>query len=261
MRKMLDKNIKYLTLFLLLITVFYSCKKEEKVNLVKYDFPEDKQVGYYEYIVNEVKDTILEGNFTIYNYEGKKISSGTNKNGKIAGQSTFYYDNGNIESINNRDNNQLDIDIVYYYRNGKVKRYSMFDELGNLTFFIYFDKQGNPKNYKGNCVVERYQYKIKYAEEFKIKSNQYLIVGDTLKYKYIVANIPNSKRSFKIENLSVDTLKVKRIIKKRHPIYIDVQEVLTKKGINRIQATAQYEFNDSKETVIKYTTFFEVKVN
>ncbi|MEO8235527.1 MAG: hypothetical protein ABI549_08955 [Flavobacterium sp.] len=227
---------------------------------MKTDFPEDKQVAYSEYIINEEKDTILEGNSTVYNYDGIKISSGTYKKGEIVGKTTFYYDNGNIKSINNRDNNQLDIDIVYYYRNGKVERYSMFDELENLAFFIKFDEQGNPKNYKGNCVIERYQYKIKYAEEFKTKINQHLKVGDTLKYKYIVANIPYTKRSFKIENLSVDNSKVKRIIKKRQPIYIDVQEVLTKKGINRIRATAQYEFNDTKETVIKYTTFFDVNV-
>ncbi|MDA6072186.1 hypothetical protein NJT12_21390 [Flavobacterium sp. AC] len=59
-------------------------------------------------------------------------------------------------------------------------------------------------------------------------------VGDTVKYHYLVANVPYAKRNFKIENTDADNTKVKRTLKKTSQIGIDVKEVLIKSGINTI---------------------------
>lgn len=87
-----------------------------------------------------------------------------------------------------------------------------------------------------------------------------LKVGDTLKYGYIIANIPNTKRSFKIENLGIDNSKVKRTQKHILPAEIDVEEVLTKKGKNTIRSIARYEFKDNITPVYNDTLIFHVNV-
>ncbi len=260
MTKKLKNNIrKGLTLFLLLGILFYSCKKEETVNVLKTYFPKDKQIVFSEYIIKN-GDTIMDGKYTVCKYNGKKIKSGRYKNGKSIGPLIFYYDNGKIESIDNRYNNKFR-EVIFNYRNGEVERYELYDDYGNLNFIINFNEQGNVENYKGYPVMEIYQYKIANKEQFKTNINQYLKVGDILKYQYLVANIPNAKRNFNIELVGSDNATIKRTITKKPPVRIDAEEILTKKGINKIKAVVEYKFNDNKKTVIKDSIFFEVKVN
>ena len=73
-------------------------------------------------------------------------------------------------------------------------------------------------------------------------------------------SIPNTKRPFKIENLSIDDAKVKRTIIKKEPTSIIVKEVLTKKGLNRIRAVTRYTFNDKVTPVKNDTVYFDVNV-
>lgn len=251
---------KYIVLFFLLGIVFYSCKKEdEKRGVLKTYFPKDKEILISGFIIKN-RDTILDGKYIVCKYNGAKIKSGTYKNGKSAGPIIFYFDNGNIESIDNRNNNKF-IDALFNYRTGKIERYILYDDFGRSSFIVFFDEQSNVKSYEGFPLLEIYQYKISHKEEFKIKINQYLHVGDTLKYQYIIANIPTAKRNFKIENLSVENTKVKRTFRKTSQVGIHVQEILTKKGINKIRAVVNYEFNDKEKTVINDTISFVVKVN
>lgn len=126
---------------------------------------------------------------------------------------------------------------------------------------ISFDEYGNVKNYKGYPLMEIYQYKISNKEQFKTKTNQMLKIGDLLKYQYLIANIPTTKRIFKIENIGLDNTRVQRAIRQNPPIGIDVEEILTQKGINTIRAIVQYKFNDKKKTVINDTVSFEVEVH
>ena len=145
------------------------------------------------------------------------------------------------------------------YPSGKIMRYSSYDDLGKQTFIILFDEKGNVENYKGFPLLETYQNKISQGRRLKENVKQHLKVGDTLKYHYLVANLPNAKRNFKIEN--VDHKKAKRTLKKVSKIGIDVKEVLVKRGINTIEAVVTYDFNDKEKTSITYTEIFEVQVD
>ena len=80
-------------------------------------------------------------------------------------------------------------------------------------------------------------------------------------HQYIVANIPNAKRSFNIENISIDKAKVKRTITQKPPTTIEVKEILIKKGKNPIRAVVKYEFKDKIIPAIKDTVSFNVEVN
>jgi hypothetical protein len=77
----------------------------------------------------------------------------------------------------------------------------------------------------------------------------------------VLANIPSAKRSFKIENVGIDNSKIKRIMKQVPATEIDVEEVLTKKGINTIRAIVQYKFDDKVTPVLTDTISFDVNVN
>ncbi|OXG09578.1 hypothetical protein BC749_1011064 [Flavobacterium araucananum] len=147
------------------------------------------------------------------------------------------------------------------FPSGKIMRYTSYDDLGIQAFTVLFDEKGNVENFKGYPLIETYQNQISRKRRLKQDVKQYLKVGDTLKYHYLIANVPNAKRNFKIENTDVDDTKVKRIVKKTSKIGIDVKEVLTKKGINTIEAVLNYEFNDKEKTSITYTEIFEVEVH
>ena len=255
------KIIKYVTFLLSISTLLFSCKEDNrnKKGIYKTDFPEDKQVMFSEYIIKN-GDSILDGNYTVYNYERKKIRSGRYKNGKAIGAVIYYYDNGNIESIDHRNNDKF-IDATFNYKNGKIERYIFYDDFGNTSFIIRFDEQSNITSYDGYPIFEIYQYKIANKEKFKTKINQHLKVGDTLKQEYLIANIPNTNRSFQVRNLDVDNAKVKRIFKKTSHLGYEVKEVLTQKGINKMQAIVRYEFRDKQKTIITDTLSFKVTVN
>jgi antitoxin component YwqK of YwqJK toxin-antitoxin module len=252
---------KYPIIYLLfIILIFYSCKKENgQRGVLKTYFPKDNQIVLSEYIIKN-DDTIINGKYTVYKYSGEKIKSGIYKNGKKTGPTTFYYDNGNIECISTSKDDKP-IETIYNYRNGKIERYLFYDDFGKTAFIIYFDEFGNVDKYKGYPIIETYQYKIANEEQFKTNINQYLKVGDILKYQYLVANIPNAKRSFKVENISTKGTKSNKKITEKSLIESDIEEVLTTKGINKIKALVKYEFKNKQKTVISDTLSFQVEVH
>ncbi|WP_243396853.1 toxin-antitoxin system YwqK family antitoxin [Flavobacterium pectinovorum] len=249
----------FIVVILVLVVLLFFFKNEEVHILKKYDV-KTKQTTTLEYIIKD-KDTIFQGKFICYNEKGNKTYEGVFVNGHIKGKTIHYYDNGNIESIDYIKNSKVTEESTYNYPSGKVMKYLMYDDFGILDFLIRYDESTNVKSYEGLPLIEIYQYKIANKEQFKIKINQYLKVGDTLKHQYFIANIPNAKRNFKIENLDVDNKKVKRTFKKTSQTGIDVKEILTKKGINTIRAIVKYEFNDKEKTVINDTISFKVMVD
>lgn len=240
-----------------LIFIFYF--REEKVYTSKEYNSTGQLIGVNEYVIRN-NDTILHGKFERYNDRGIIISKGQFLEGHVYGKCSYYYNNGKIEELHFRKNKDITLESTFYNPKGFIEKYIVYDYLGNYFFTIYFDEKGVTK-YDGYFQIETYQYKYANKARFNITEDQNLKVGDTLKYSYIVANIPNAKRSFTIENVGVDNAKVKRITKKIEPCQLDVKEVLTKKGKNTIRSIVKYEFNDKVTPVFTDTLSFEVNVN
>mgnify|MGYP003531598839 FL=1 len=263
-RKMkVNNKIKIILVFLIIVIigliVFYKFFKAEKVYVFKEFNSTGQLIGTKEYVLRD-GNAIIHGKFIDYNIKGIKISDGQFVNGHIYGKTSYYYDNGKIEEVHFRKNKETTLESTFYNANGFVEKYVVYDDLGNSSFIVNFDKKG-VTDYSGHFQIETYQYKFANKAEFNIKENQNLKIGDKLKYSYIVANIPNAKRSFKIENISVDNSKVKRTIKKVEPCQLDVEEVLIKKGKNTIRSIVRYEFNDKVTPVFTDTLSFDVNVN
>lgn len=263
-RKIMTKKVRIILLVVVVIfvgfiaTYFYT--KDEKVNTIKTYNSETKVTNLLHYVIRE-GDTIIHGKSIYYNQKGDKINQNNWVNGKIKGESISYYENGNIESITYMKSSEIRIEAIWNYSNGNIERYIMYDDIGDPAFIMFFDEQGNVKNYDGLPLIETFQYKIAHKKQFKIKTNQYLKIGDTLKYKYLIANIPKAHRNFKIKLLDSGNKKIKRIITKIPPIEINVNEILTKKGVNTFRATVEYKFDDKYKTVINDTISFDVEVH
>ncbi|MBS7229920.1 hypothetical protein KHA90_02690 [Flavobacterium psychroterrae] len=161
--------------------------------------------------------------------------------------------------LSNHQENKLLEEKIDNFPSGKIMRYTSYDDLGVQAYTILFDENENVVNFKGYPLIETYQNNISKKRRLKQEVNQYLKVGDTLKYHYLIANVPNAKRIFKIEN--ENNKKAKRTLKNTSQIGIDVKEVLVKKGINTIEAVLTYEFTDKEKTSVTYTEIFEVIVN
>ncbi|MEP6803759.1 MAG: hypothetical protein ABI892_04490 [Flavobacterium sp.] len=252
-------KITLILITLIGLAIIIGCNKKE-VRFLKSYYPDRKVKDISQYIIRN-GDTVFEGEFIQYNTKGNKIAEGKFLNGHINGKSIYYFDNGIIESIHYRKNGEITEESTYNYPNGKVTKYLMYDDFGILDFLIRYDELGNMKSYEGLPLIEIYQYKIANKEQFKTKIKQHLKVGDTLKQQYLIANIPNAKRTLKIENQGVDNTKVNRTIKKISQTGIEVKEILIKKGINKIRTIVKYEFNDKGKSVINDTVSFEVEVH
>jgi hypothetical protein len=259
---MLNKKSKWLILSVVsfgVIVFFYYYTGEKKQILKRYD-PKNKVTHIFEYKIED-GDTILHGKSTKYNENGKLIAEGNFVNGQTYGKWHYYYDNGNIEAIHFRTKNEANAESIWNYPDGKVERYVLFDEYKNPVFLVRYDKQGGVKSYEGLPLIETYQFKIARKEKFKTDFIQYLKVGDTLKYKYLIANLPNAKRDFRIELLGSSNSNIKRKIEINPPSVLNVAEVVTKKGINSIKAIVKYKFDDIEKTIICDTITFDVEVH
>lgn len=248
------------SVILLGLIVFLYCFKVEKTQTLKRYYPDSKETYIHEYIIRN-GDTILQGKVNIFNEKGIKVAEGNLINNVTKGKFIYYYESGKIESIKYVIDNKKNAEILWNYPSGKIKEYILFDDTGNAPFIIKYNENGVVASYKGTPSFEFYQYKFANKEQFNIKEDQYLKVGDTLKYKYLIANIPNTERILKIENLSVDNSKVKRLHKQINLCQLDVEEILTKKGKNTIRAVTQYRFKDNVTSTIKDTTFFDVEIH
>jgi hypothetical protein len=243
-------------LFGLMVLFFYF--KDEKVYISEEHSPTGKLISTNEYVIRN-GNTIMHGKFVNYNEKGIKIAEGQFVDGHINGKSVYYYDNGKLETIQFKKG-KITLESTSYNQNGLIEKYIVCDDFGKSVFTIYFDEKGVTR-YDGNFQIETYQYKFAHKKQFNIVQDQHLKVGDVLKYSYIIANIPNTKRSFKIENLSVDNSKTKRVLRHIEPCQLDVEEILTKKGKNTIRSIVRYEFRDKVNPVFIDTISFDVHVN
>ncbi len=261
MKKKLNYKVIFIVLTILIFGVIIAlCFFESKKNYVLKEYsPSGKLIGTNEYILRN-GDTIMQGKFVNYNEKGIKISEGQFTENEPNGICSYYYDNGKIKSVYYRKSSKILLESTFYNLNGLLEKYAMYDEFGKEAFIINFDEKGATK-YNGYLQLETYQYKFSHKKQFNIKEDQNLKVGDKLKYSYLVANIPNAKCSFKIENISIDNSKAKRTLKHVPPTRIDVEEVLTKKGKNTIRSIVRYEFKDKVTPVFIDTLSFDVNVN
>lgn len=257
------RNKVVITLVILTITslgVLFFCFKNEKIQVLKEYNSKTEETSEYEYFLRN-GDTILEGKYIHYNREGKKVAEGSYVNNHLKGKFITYFDNGRIETLQYVVKGKINAENTEYHSNGKIKRYIMFDPLGLEAFIARYDEKGTIKTYDGYPLMENYQYRIANKKQFGSTGDKFLKKSDTLKYKYLIANIPNTKRSFKIENIGLDNSTIKRVSKQVSPTQVDINEVLIKKGINTIRATVQYKFNDKVTTIINDTITFQVEVH
>lgn len=232
--------------------------KNESVHVFKQYSTSGKLLKTHEYII-KYGDTILQGKFMNYNESGVKIAEGQYVNNEPNGICSYYYDNGKIESIFYRKNSKIDFEAYYYNHDGKIRKYVMCNDKGEPKFIIDFDGK-KVKKYDGYALYPLNQYKIEKDKIYKIYTQDTLKVGDVIKYDYLLANIPNAEKTFKIETDGLDNSKAKRTITKEVPTRIVVKEILTKKGLNRIKAITQYTFNDNVTHVKNDTVSFDVNV-
>lgn len=259
------KNKYKVALLIVFITIIglivfnKSSSNNKKVHILNEYNSAGQLTGFNEYVIRN-GDTILNGKFIKYNDEGIKIAEGQFENNEPIGICSYYYDNGKIKSVYYRKNSSINLECTYYDQKGLINKYILCDSVGKTAFIIKFEDKV-VKMYDGYSVWPVSQYKLINKKQVKIKTKDVLKVGDTIRYNFLLANIPNAKRSFKIENSACDNTKSKRIIKSKLPAEIIVEEVLTKKGLNRIKAITQYTFNDNVTQVKNDTVSFDVYVN
>ncbi|MFC4478389.1 hypothetical protein [Flavobacterium chungangensis] len=246
-----------LAVLLCLIVLFFYFK-DEKVYTFKEYSPSGKLIGTNEYVIRN-GNSIQHGKFVNYNERGIKIAEGNFVNNEPNGKSIYYFDNGKIESVHYRKNSKVTEESIFYNSDGLIRKYIMYNDIGEAKFIIDFDGK-TVKKYDGYATYPVNQYKIEKEKKYEIHTRDTLKVGDVIKYEYLLANIPNAKRTFKIETEGIDNSKVKRTITKEVPTRIVVEEVLTKKGLNRIKAITQYTFNDNVTRVKNDTVTFDVNV-
>lgn len=246
-----------LAVLLSLIVLFFYFK-DEKVYTFKEYSPSGKLIGTNEYVIRN-GNSIQHGKFVNYNERGVKIAEGNFVNNEPNGKSIYYFDNGKIESVHYRKNSKVTEESIFYNSDGLIRKYIMYNDIGEAKFIIDFDGK-TVKKYDGYATYPVNQYKIEKEKKYEIHNRDTLKVGDVIKYEYLLANIPNTKRTFKIETEGIDNSKVKRIITKELPTRVVVEEVLTKKGLNRIKAITQYTFNDNITRVKNDTVTFDVNV-
>lgn len=248
--------ITFAVILCLIMLFFYS--KYEKVYISEEYNQHGKLAGTNEYVIRD-GETIVHGKFVNYNEQGNKIAEGQFVDGHVKGKCTYYFDNGKIESVHYRKNSKITEESTFYNSDGLIRKYIMYSDIGEPKFIINFDGK-TVINYDGYAIFPVNQCKLKKEKKYKIYTGDTLKVGDIIMYDYLIANIPNTKRAFKILNEDIDNSKAKRIIRKEGPTHLIVEEVLTKKGLNRIKAITQYTFDDNVTRIKNDTVSFDVNV-
>lgn len=259
MKKKYKIALLVLSIVIIGLIVFNKRRNDKKVHVLNEYNSDGKLTGTNEYIIRN-GDTVLQGKFLKYNDKGIKTAEGKFDNNEPTGVSTFYYDNGKIKSLYYRKNSEINLECTYYNQEGIIDKYIMCDSVGNTRFVIKFDNKV-VKKYDGYSILPIGLYKIENKKQYEIKKGDVLKVGDVIKHSYLVANIPNAKRTFRVENVNADNSAVNRVIKSKLPAEIIINEVLTKKGINKINVIAQYVFDDKVTPTLNKVVSFDINVD
>lgn len=255
----MKSRYKIVLVIIVVFAVLFFYYRDKKVYVFKEYSPSGILLGTNEYVIRN-DSTIMHGKFVNYNQEGVEIAKGNFVNNEPHGICSYYYSNGKIESVSYRKNSKIDLESTYYNQNGSIRKYTMCNDLGEPKFIIEFDEK-IVKSFDGYATYPVNQYKILKGKKSEIYTRDTLKIGDVIKYDFLVANIPYTIRNFKIETEGVDNSKIKRTITTEAPTRIIVEEVLTKKGLNRIKAITQYTFDDKVTPVKNDTVSFDVNVN
>lgn len=234
------------------ISIFYMYYSENKIYVLKEYNNSGKLLGTNEYILKN-GDTIFNGKFVNYNENGVKISEGQFIDNELFGKCVYYFDNGKVESVQFKKDSKTVLEDFWYDKDGKIEQYTLYDLEGKPILIINYDKDGVVSKFKG--------IPLKQINEDKFNLEQHFKVGEVLKYQYLIANIPNTKRSFKIENVGVNQTTIKRVVKHIEPAEFNVEEVLKKKGLNTFKLIVKYDFNDKITPVLSDTITFNIKVD
>lgn len=243
---------------ILIMIVFFVFYKNEKTQVLKAYSSDTKNTVFTEYEIRD-SDTILHGSFKRFNEKNIKIAEGKFVNNDIFGKCSYYYDDGKIEVIHYRKNSDVTLESNFYDKLGFVKSYVMHNAKGEPLFYVDFNRNKIIKH-EGIPISEEGQFVQRKGKIIEITDNEILKIGDTIQYKYIVANIPLSKKSIKFKTDNFDNSKINRKISKKMPTEIIVNEILVKKGLNRINASVKYEFEDKSINYFNYTISFDLNV-
>lgn len=222
--------------------------------MVKHIVFEDKTYGTFEYIIQE-NDTVFTGTFYIYDENGNIKRKGQNVNNKFYGVYCDYYPDGKIESKRFRSDNRDVGEITWYRKDGILEKYNFLDDLDRVNFIAKYDEKGNIKDANGLILIEVNQFKLRQQNP-----NLYYKIGDSIKYKFMLPNIPNTTKKFDFKLKDFDNSKIKRFVKKIEPVSVEVIDIASKRGRNIIEAHVEYKFNDETKIVLKDSLFFEYNV-
>lgn len=244
---------------LFIVIILFIFFKDNKTHILKRYYPESKEIYESEYIIRN-EDTVFQGKTIIYSSKGIKIAECNFINDTLNGKYISYYDTGKIKYMKYMLNDKRKAEILWNYPNGQTEKYALFSTFKEPIFIINFDNKG-PIYYEGHVLENIYFGKFNTKKKSNSCENKCYKVGDTLIHQYLVANIPDAKRSFKIESSDINNLKIKRTITQKLPTTIEVKEVLTTKGKNTIKAVVKYEFMDNIMPPIINTLSFDINVN
>lgn len=239
--------------FAFLYIIVLSCDNNEHA-IKKVPLNNDEGYALFEYYLKN-GDTILDGNFKIFNSEDNIKRSGKYTQNEFLGLYTDYHDNGHVECTRFRKSGKNIGEITWYRADQTIELYNFFDDLGNLNFFAKYDKLGTLESCEGKILFEIYQFKLRAQNKQKIYS-----LGDKVKYQFMFPNIPNTKRDFYYELLDYDNSKIERDVKKIEPVTLEIQEPAVKKGKNTIKAYITYTFTDERKITLSDTTSFDFYV-
>ncbi len=251
----LNKNV-FIIIFIsvIIIALVFHFHNDNKTHVLKEYDTIKKVTKTFEYVIKN-GDTIFHGKFSKINSRGVKISEGNYINNSPYGKCVYYYDDGAIESVQFRLGNNQNSEATWYYKNGKIESYIMYDNKGRPVFKIIFDQNGVEK-YKGYSLLEIYN-----GEPLKsVQKKEFLNVGDTLKYKYLIANIPMAKRTLKIENIGAKNSNYTRKVTNKVSTLFEIKEVVRKRGENTIRAIVKYDFDDKEMPALIDTISFKIYV-
>lgn len=250
--------------FLLIICyIFISCNKSNNSDYHEFvDSLRNTKVRVY---YKEIKgEKIYHGKYISTNNNGKIIKDYNFFNGKLSGKQIRRFDNGNLKAIvfyknglkngyeivfNERGkkiierkykNDKIILEEYYYHENGKIKSLIFNDYNGDIVFYIEFDKNG--------YIVKREGILI-HCFERKNKLN-------TTCFEIIISNIQNTNR--KIKFVYDDNRKGIRNLKKINDNFILVEEMVTKRGKNRLNVKVEYKFDKKYHNqVLRDSTYVE----
>ena len=255
--------------FLILVILFsYSCTRKEVEPFEIKDTKTGNKIIASGIIKG--KDTILQGQFLIYNkskhlilkcnYKNNKVDglaysyndNGVLKiicnmsNGYKEGKSTSYYENGTIRTIETYRKGTIYGNTISYYQNKQLDIYVLWDSLGRAMGEIKFDETGKIHSKEGklvNCFLDT--DRIKEGEKFKMDC--------------LLADIPNATR--KVKFIYSDSSLGERKIQTTSVNYLKVEELKYKKGKNVLYVIVEYQFNQKYfNQVLKDTAFVRYSV-